>query len=298
MEQTKTELSILIPVYNTVCVDFVRQLQQQAADILREYEIIVADDASTDQACIEQNRQIQEMSHCYYILKEVNTGSAATRNFLARQSCYRWLLFLDCDMQITDRQFISRYLEPCSSPVVNGGLCIVLDDSLKHSCLRYRYEKAEEPNHTPERRQQQPYQSFRSTNFLIDREVMLRIPFDERFKHSGYEDVFFGKQLRLHDISISHIDNPVLMTDFEDNPAYVAKIERSLHTLHDFRYELQGYSRLLTLAEGIHLTAVRSCLVLFHRIFGPLMRRNLCGSHPLLTIFKLYRTGYYLSIKD
>ena len=296
MEQKKTELSILIPVYNTVCVNFVRQLQQQAELTGIDYEIIVADDASPLQHCVEENRQISQLPHCQYLMKEVNTGAAATRNFLAQQSRYQWLLFLDCDMQLPNEQFITRYLASMSAPVINGGLSIGGDTKLLCSNLRYRYEKAEEPNHTPQRRQQRPYQSFRSTNFLIRRDVMLNHPFDERFRRSGYEDVFFGKQLRQHQIAITHIDNPLLMTDYEANADYVSKMERSLHTLHQFRQELRGYSRLLTLADGIHIGAVRRFLAFLHRILAPMERRNLCGKHPNLTLFKLYRLGYYLNI--
>lgn len=297
METRKKELSILIPVYNTVCVDFVRQLQQMAEQTEIDYEIIVADDASLNQQSVEENRLINQIPHCRFIIKEVNTGSAATRNFLATQSHYPWLLFLDCDMQLPDEQFLSRYLVPLPSPVVNGGLRICHDSRLDAN-LRYRYEKAEEPNHDAAHRQQRPYHSFRSTNFLIERQVMLSVPFDERFHHSGYEDVLFGKQLRQQNVSIAHIDNPVLMSDFEDNAAYVEKIERSLLTLHQFREELRGYSRLLTLAEGIHISIIRHLLALLHSLLGPYMRRNLCGCHPNLTVFKLYRLGYLLTLNN
>ena len=298
MEQKKNELSILLPVYNTVCVGFVRQLQAIAEETGIVYEIIVADDASTDRSCVEQNSQLNQLENCHYIIKEVNTGAAATRNFLARQSHYPWLLFLDCDMQLPGTQLLTRYLAALDAPVVMGGISFGGDAEQLRSNLRYRYETAEAQNHTAERRQQRLYQSFRSCNFLISRDTMLSCPFDERFKKSGYEDVMLGKQLNQQHIAIAHIDNPVLMTDYETNEDYVAKVERSLHVLHEFRHDLKGYSRLLTLTDGIHIGLVRRCITLFHRIFGGMMRRNLCGQHPNLTVFKLYRLGYYLSIKN
>lgn len=299
MEQRKTQLSILIPVYNTVCVDFVSRLQQMAErSELSDYEIIVADDASTDASVTSRNQAIDALPHCSYIINKVNMGSAATRNLLARQSRYAWLLFIDCDVEVGDDRFLSRYLEPSTAPVVNGGLAIGGDgDALRHN-LRYRYERAEAPRHTAKCRQQRPYQSFRSTNFLVSRDVILQCPFDERFKNSGYEDVYLGKRLHRQHIAIAHIDNPVTMTDYEDNPAYVAKMERSLRTLHRFRQDLKGYSRLITLSDGIHIKSVRHCLTAIYRLLCPLMRRNLCGNHPSLLIFKLYKTGYYLSIKN
>jgi len=296
MEPKKTELSILIPVYNTVCTSFVRQLQQQAERADIDYEIIVADDASTQQPCVEENRQLQQLPNCQYIIKEVNTGAAATRNFLARQSRYQWLLFLDCDMQLPDDQFISRYLAAVDTPVINGGISIGGDPQRLRTNLRYRYEKTEEPNHTAQCRQQRPYQSFRSTNFLIRRDVMLSCPFDERFLRSGYEDVHFGKLLGREHIEIAHIDNPLLMTDYEPNDAYLTKVERSLQTLHTFRNELQGYSPLLTFVDGIHIGAVKAVIRLWHKLFGKLERRCLCRLTTNQLLFKLYKLGYFLTL--
>ena len=298
MKWQKGELSILIPAYNTVCVSMVEVLQQQAERLGIDYEIIVADDASPLRETVSQNRVIGDMPHCTFIAKEQNSGSAATRNYLTAQSHYRWLLFLDCDMQIPDEQFLERYLSCPDKDVINGGIRIGGNPSELKNCLRYCYEKREEHNHTATQRQQRPYQSFRSTNFLAAREVMVNCPFDERFKRSGYEDVLLGKKFRQQGVEVAHIENPLMMTNYEDNGDYVVKIERSLQTLYDFRHELRGYSRLLTLSDGIHLSVVRSAIVLVFRLCRPLMRRNLCGKHPSMTVFDLYRIGYYLTLNN
>ena len=293
----KKELSILIPNYNNVCVELVTVLQQQAEALGISYEILVADDASPMKEAIRQNEDINALPHCRYIVKETNSGSAATRNFLGAQSQYPWLLFLDCDITIPDDHFLERYVTDDHEGVVNGGIAITDDASLSHN-LRYLYEKDAEPAHTAERRQANRYQEFRSTNFMIEREVFEVCPFDERFTRSGYEDVLFGKMLKQRQVAITHIENPVMMTEFEGNADYVRKIERSLRTLYTFREELRGYSRILTFDKGIHIGAVRGLIRLWHRLIGPMERRNLCGRHPNLTIFKLYKIGYYLSIKN
>jgi glycosyltransferase involved in cell wall biosynthesis len=295
MKAKKTELSILIPNYNNVCVGLVSVLQQQAAALDIDYEILVADDASPDKDAIERNQAINTLPHCRYIVKEQNTGAADTRNFLGRNSRYRWLLFMDCDIVIPDGHFLERYVTDGHEGVVNGGICIVDDNSLRHN-LRYLYEKSAEPTHTAERRQSNRYHEFRSTNFMIRRDVFLQNPFDERFTKSGYEDVLFGKHLKHSNAAILHIDNPVTMTEFETNPDYVLKTERNLRTLYQFRSDLRGYSRLLTLVSGIHISAILWLMRLWHHMFGATERRNLCGSRPYLLVFKLYRLGYYLSL--
>ena len=292
----KREVSVLIPNYNNVCVELVRVLQQQAEALGISYEILVADDASPEKEKIGENEAINALPHCRYIVKETNSGSAATRNFLGAQSQYPWLLFLDCDIAIPDDHFLERYVTDDHEGVVNGGIAIVDDESLRHN-LRYLYEKAAEPAHTAEKRQANRYQEFRSTNFMIERRVFETCRFDERFTRSGYEDVLFGKMLKQQRVSVSHIDNPVMMTEFEGNADYVRKIERSMRTLYAFRDELRGYSRILTFDSGIHVAAARGLIRLWHRLFGGLERRNLCGERPCLKLFNIYRMGYYVSQK-
>ena len=296
MKTKKREVSVLIPNYNNVCVELVTVLQRQAETLGISYEILVADDASPMKEAIRQNEDINALPHCRYIVKETNSGSAATRNFLGAQSQYPWLLFLDCDISIPDDHFLERYVTDDHEGVVNGGIRITDDDGLRHN-LRYLYEKAAEPAHTAEKRQANRYQEFRSTNFMIERRVFEKCRFDERFTRSGYEDVLFGKMLSQQQVSVTHIDNPVMMTEFEPNADYVRKIERSLRTLYTFRNELRGYSRILTFDSGIHIGAVRGMIRLWHRLFGGLERRNLCGKRPCLKLFNLYRLGYYISAK-
>ena len=289
-------LSVLIPAYNCNCLSLVEQLLPLLQSDVNAYEVIVSDDATTDPEIIKANKAINQLPGCRYILKTENAGSAANRNYLGAISQYPLLLFLDCDISIPDRSFLKQYLSTPMDGVVNGGISII-DDVQLHQNLRYRYEKAEIPSHTAVMRQANRYQHFRSTNFMITRSAFEKCPFDERFTRSGYEDVLYGKMLKQQHINVVHIDNPVLMTKFENNPDYVTKIERSLETLYTFRNELRGYSRLLTFVSGIHLSIVRNLIRLWHHLFKKAERRNLCGSRPSLWVFNLYRLGYYLSLQ-
>ena len=296
MEQVKTELSILIPTYNTICVDLVRTLYEQAVKLSLTYEIIVADDGSPNTQAIAANQPIGDLPNCQYIVRQENVGRAAIRNILAKTARYDYLLFIDSDMRIGDPLFLSNYLQSPCDTVIDGGVAICGDDKLLKGTLRYLYEKSEEARHTAEQRCQTPYQHLHTANLLIRRDIMLQYPFDERFRHYGYEDVLLGKTLRQHRIAISHIDNPVLFCDFESNPEFVAKTEEGLRTLHQFREDLRGYSRLLTFVGNIHIPVILSTIRLWHHLLGHLERKNLCGTRPCLLVFKLYRLGYFLSL--
>lgn len=291
-----TGLSILIPTYNGVCTVLVSDLQRQAEALGVDYEIIVADDGSTDHATIEANRRINDMSHCRYVERTANRGRAAIRNYLARQAAQPWLLFVDSDMTVRHDDFLSRYARCDAKDVAYGGVSIGGDGSALSGNLRYHYEKHAEKDHRVECRQQAPYHDFHTANFLIRRELMLAHPFDERFRHYGYEDVLLGKQMKLLCIGILHINNPLSFETFEDNATFVGKTEEGLRTLHEFRDELRGYSRMLDF-EDRHRWMI-PWLRVFHRLFGKTERRWLTGNHPSLTLFNMYKTGYYLTIRE
>lgn len=298
----KKSVSILIPVYNGICTELVHELAHQAEVIEGlDYEIIVADDGSTDETAITVNRAIDALPHCRYIVRNVNVGRAAIRNFMAGEAQYEWLLFIDCDMTVHSAEFLMRYLvgdSAQSADVVDGGVSIGGDGRLLHDNLRYRYEKAAENEHTAVMRQKQPYHHLHTANLMIRRSVMKECPFDERFRHYGYEDVLLGKRLKAMGYTISHIDNPLGFDTFESNGDFVSKTEEALRTLHTFSSDLRGYSGLLTVAEGIHVPIVKTLLVAAFRLCGPLVRRNLCGKHPILGLFKPYKLGYYLKLRD
>ena len=290
-------LSILIPTYNDLCVTLVDALRKQAEATGIMYEILVGDDGSRDTSVVAENKEIAQWQHCQYLIQPKNIGRSAIRNLLAKEAQYDWLLFIDSDMTMVRPDFINKYISREDADVIDGGVTIGGDaDALKRN-LRYRYEKASEQEHTVEIRQQNPYRDFHTANFFIRRDLMLSHPFDERFRYYGYEDVLFGKQLRADHIAITHIDNPMGFCTFESNPDFVSKTEEGLRTLHQFRDELRGYSRMLTLIDGIHIPLILSLIRLFHRLFGSLIRRNLCGPYPSVRLFSLYKLGYYLTIK-
>lgn len=284
-------LSILIPTYNDVCCQLVNDLQSQAAALGIDYEIIVADDGSTDEAVLRQNRTINALPYCRLLERGTNSGRAVIRNVLASEARYPWLLFIDSDMTVCRTDFIERYVSTVGD-VVYGGLVI------RHTTrqnLRARYELSRASEHTLERRRQSPYHDFHTANFMIRRDLMLTHPFDERFSRYGYEDVLLGKTLQMNAIGIEHIDNPLSFEIFESNAAFVSKTEEGLQTLYSFRHELRGYSRMIDFTEQHPVVSV--LIRCWHHIAKKWERRHLCSNAPTLCVFTLYRLGYFLSLK-
>jgi len=295
----KNELSVLIPCYNCRCRKLVEALsvlleKEKGRGVLC-YEVLVADDGSTDNSCIEDNKPINSIDNCRYIIRGKNTGRAAIRNFLAQEARYEWLLFIDSDMVVDSDRFIENYLSD-NGEVVVGGIKTGGDAYLLKDNIRYKYEKAAELSRNAEQRQQKQHKEFRTTNFLINRNIIIKYPFNEKFRYYGYEDVLMGKTLNEHNISINHINNPVVLDDYEDNPTFIEKTEESLRTLYQFRKELQGYSTLLDYINKIESYHLLTAVAAASKIFGKSIRHNLTSNKPRLFLFNIYKLFYYVSL--
>lgn len=306
---THIDLSILLPSYNNVCVSLVQVLQRQA-DALRgkldkpfSYEIIVADDCSTDAACIDANRVIGDMLHCRYLRMEQNVGRAQIRNVLISESRGDYVLLIDSDLFLCDDNYLYKYATSTADVVYGGtriggkGFAMVDDEANTENLkgnLRYIYEKKAEPSHRATFRQLRPNQEISVCNLYARRDIMEAHPFDSRFKAYGYEDVLFGKRLAESGIEVTHIDNPVLINEFESNSVFVKKTEEAILTLCRFEQDLEGYSNLKTKVSTLGRYIPLSLFRLWHRIMKNKEKRNLTGSKPSLLLFKLYKLGFFL----
>lgn len=306
---THIDLSILLPSYNNVCVSLVQALQRQA-DALRgkldkpfRYEIIVADDCSTDAACIDANRVIGDMLHCRYLRMKQNVGRAQIRNVLISESRGDYVLLIDSDLFLCDDNYLYKYATSTADVVYGGtriggeGLAMVDNEANTENLkgnLRYIYEKKAEPSHRAVFRQLRPNQEISVCNLYARRDIMEAHPFDSRFKAYGYEDVLFGKRLAESGIEVTHIDNPVLINEFEPNSVFVKKTEEAILTLCRFEQDLEGYSNLKTKVTTLGRYIPLSLFRLWHRIMKNKEKRNLTGSKPSLLLFKLYKLGFFL----
>ena len=306
---THIDLSILLPSYNNVCVSLVQVLQRQA-DALRgklgkpfRYEIIVADDCSTDAACIDANRVIGDMLHCRYLRMEQNVGRAQIRNVLISESRGDYVLLIDSDLFLCDDNYLYKYATSTADVVYGGtriggeGFAMVDNEANTENLkgnLRYIYEKKAEPSHRAAFRQLRPNQEISVCNLYARRDIMEAHPFDSRFKAYGYEDVLFGKRLAESGIEVTHIDNPVLINEFESNSVFVKKTEEAILTLCRFEQDLEGYSNLKTKVTTLGRYIPLSLFRLWHRIMKNKEKRNLTGSKPSLLLFKLYKLGFFL----
>jgi glycosyltransferase involved in cell wall biosynthesis len=287
-------LSILLPVYNTDCRRLVVDLVDQCRQAGIEYEVLIMDDAST--LYRTENREIATLEGCRWIESAVNQKQAKVRNQLASMARFPYLLFLDADLEIRDDRFIARYLEALGmAPVLVGAVIYPHERPAVGQRLRWVYGRRRECQPVAERNLH-PWTSLSSQNFLMERGVFERVPFDERFQTYGHEDTVLGYRLKKEGIGVRYIDNPLIHRTADSDGDFLRK---SLLAVEKYRSEpfveddaLVAEVRLFRAYRTLlRWKAVPVVRWLFRRT-QPWLRLQLCGKRPNLWVFDAYRLGY------
>lgn len=292
-------LSILIPSYNWDCSQLVSDLHAQGVSTGMQFEIIVADDYSTDDGAFSAIcSTAARLEHCRLIALEENVGRSAIRNLLADNALYDKLLFMDCDAAVCSPTFLKDYMVATEkADVVCGGLRHQDELPRKGAELRWRYERKADRRRSASYRSRTPYARFTPFNFIISRELFQDIRFNTTFTGYGYEDVLFGMELEKRGISILHIDNPLIHLGIEDNAEYLKKTEQAIRNLVLHHDELRHGSTLLQHYDRLCRMHLSWLIRLLAKVLITPVRRNLLGTKPCLSLFSLYKL-LYLSDND
>ena len=290
-------LSILIPTYNYDCSNLVRQLCKNAEELNDGFEMIVADDASTERHLSSRVAQLDNIPRVRVFMNKENRGRAAIRNFMAEHARGEWLLFIDSDAEVPEGFSLKTYLEAGrEADVVCGGLVHPQFNPSPKATLRYLYERDADKRRDAANRMQNPYAQIATFSLMVRRTVFLTIRFDEQCREYGYEDTLFGAELEKRKLRVCHIDNPLIHTGLEPNDVYLQKTETALRTLKRIESRMQGHSALLQCVAKLrrwHFTGIVKCA---YKLLRRILRRNLLGCHPSLKAFAFYKLGYYLTL--
>jgi glycosyltransferase involved in cell wall biosynthesis len=295
--------SICIPVYNYEVGELVKNLQAQAVKTKLPFEIVLMDDASSDE--YRKSNAAIDLPGVRYIQLTENGGRCKIRNQLAREAKYPYLIFMDCDSLVPSEDYLCNYIACMEPDVVCYGGCIYQENPPEDSrFLRWKYGVNRE-SVPAEQRRKEPNFSFKTGNFLIAQSVFEKVRFDERLEGYGHEDTLFGIQLLGEGIIIRHIDNPLVHIGLEDAETFLQKTEngtcnlKKVDELLSTDYpEYAGHSRLIRIKKTLDkwkLTTVTAFILSF---FQPLIKRNLLGKHPSLRCFDLYKLGILCGMKQ
>ncbi len=290
-------LSILIPTKDYNCSTLIEELHKQGETLGVSFEILVGEDG-TAPPHLQLNRNADTLPHSRRIIEKENTGRAAMRNTLAREAQYPVLLFIDSDAVVENANFLKNYIEAMEqNDVACGGLYHAATLTDKECTLRYKYEKDADKKRSADVRNRAPYDKFYTFNFAIRRELFLSILFNTKITRYGHEDTLFGKELQRLNAKIVHIDNMLLHNGLESNSAYLSKVEQSLITLNEIKEEIGSTPLLHTVQKMKKLHLDRIYLFLWKKM-RETIKKNLLGKNPSLTLLKIYKLGYFLSLEE
>lgn len=318
-----TMLSICIPIYNFDMTQLVHELTKQAKRLDTGIEILMIDDGS-EMFFKEINRKLKGLPYVVYEELEKNIGWSKIRNLLAKKAKYDYLLFLDCDSETPDNQYLNRYIQYFKGqPEAHNNETLSKETAKKEGskkealkkeaviyggrCYRKQPENAETLLHwlfgvhrevrDAETRSRHPYQSFMTNNFLTTKTVISRIPFYEHLSGYGHEDTLFGYELKKNGVPIIHIDNPLTHIGLEPADRVLIKMEQSQQNLLKINEYLGNdpeFAKTVRVLNTYHKLKkhhlIKPVNAVF-RLFEKSIRRSLLGSSPKLWQLDLFKLG-------
>ncbi len=287
-------LSICIPLYNCDVTELVGNLLAQIEENTVSAEIILIDDASKLEFQ-KLNKILSEFDSVSYVQLEKNIGRAKIRNLFLSYTNFDYLLFLDCDSQVSEAKFIENYLTQIvkEQKVVCGGRTYPVEFPPKTHYLRWKYGLERECS-PANRRGEKPHQSFMTNNFLIHVSVLTQISFDERITQYGHEDTLFGYRLKQNNIPVTHINNPVQHLHTESNVEFLKKTEFGLKNLAEIRKfvdnkDFDNEIKLLRVYRKTSRFGLKYALSFSYMLLGSLIFRLLKNNIGGIYLFDLYK---------
>lgn len=291
-------LSICIPVYNYDVRPLVGSLHSQALALGAPAEILILDDASDPEFQI-LNLELSVLSLVRYEVLPQNAGRSRIRNLLAKKARFPWIIFMDCDSETPDHQYLRRYLDETEEiRVVCGGRTYRPEPPADDTYLHWLYGTHREVRSVAQR-SLNPHLSFMTNNFLIPKSILLRIPFNENIKGYGHEDTLLGYELMKNHVPVKHIENPLLHIGLQDNRDFLDKSREGVKNLAfinnylDDGAELARMVRLLRGYRTLRRLGLCAVFAFFFRTFQKPVEANLMGRKPRLKYFDLYKLGFF-----
>jgi len=291
-------LSILIPTYNYAILALVKNVHQQCLEAQIPFEIICLDDQSDNDYQIE-NLIISTLPNCIYNVNQTNVGRTRTRQQLAEQAKYDWLLFLDADVIPVTSAFIQHYIDAIQpNTVIFGGYQYEKESTDASKILRYRYGKEREEKYASERNKN-PYTYVFSGNMLVPKSIFLNFNYQANEKNYGM-DIYFGYQLYQQQISVLHLDNPILHLGLETNEVYFQKALQGVESRKKYLLHEKGVDQMNPLVQAyfkLKKLGLTKLVAVGFKIVAPYLKKNILSTNPKLVYFDIYRLGYLCSLE-
>ena len=290
-------ISILIPCYDYNALKLVENIENQALLLNINFEIICIDDGSFSLKN-ENNQKINSLVNAKFYEAKKNIGSIKNRLLLAEKAKYDLLIFLDVDCIPASDNFLKNYINySANSKVIFGG-CIYNNKLEPERSLRFKFGVLREAN-SSFNRNKEPYKYISSRNFLSEKNIIIKIL--KNIKNNSYgNDYIFGAMLKKNKIDVSHIDNPVIVNNIDENEVFLKKTRDALKNLmHSYKAdELEFHD--ITILKAYNFLEIFFLKKLFLNITNPIenmIYKNIKGNDPKMILFDIYRLRYLCKIR-
>ncbi len=292
-------LSILIPVYNFEINQLVKDLYKQAIATGVVFEILCFDDGSEDHFRTK-NKAICNFKQVIYKELPQNLGRSKIRNELAKAAGYDYLLFMDCDSQVVSPDYIRNYIKHLDPNTLLYGGRVYNSSPPSDSLLIFHWHygiNREQVDYKT--RQQEPYHAFQTNNFLIPKDLFLKIQFDENLRQYGHEDTLFGFELLNRKIALRHIDNPLEHIGLETVDQFLEKTKKGIQNLLKLNDKYPFIeTKLLRYYRFCQKSKLKYPIRWVYRLFYAVIERNLRSHQPNLRYFDFYKLAEMLGSSE
>jgi glycosyltransferase involved in cell wall biosynthesis len=287
-------LSVLIPVYNYNITQLVNELHKQLIASNIDFEIICLDDKS-NQDIIDSNLSLSVLSNTAYKLSDKNNGIAVNRQILVDTAIYDWIILIDADMELIDDNFISNYLQAINNgyEVIFGGISYKDTQPNSNNILRWKYGKQCEELDA-DIRNNHPYKVTSAANLCIKKDIYKQFGLGDIGNSYGM-DIFFGPQLKLHKVSVTHINNSVYHLGLESSSKYLGKVEFAVSTLLKLHYNnkvKEHENDLLKTFLLMKKTGFNYVCSGLYKVFNSSIKTQLLSRNPKIKLLQLYKILY------
>jgi hypothetical protein len=288
-------LSIVIPVFNHDVRPLVATLMKQCNKLDIPYQILCFDDGS-EQKFRDMNKELAFKINVNYTELDENIGRSRIRNWLGKAAFFEYILFLDCDSVVKNRNFIKNYIErlPTDGLIQGGRIYQPKKPRSKKKMLHWVYGTKRE-SLPAKKRNKSPHLNFHSNNFLIPEAIFRENLFDEKVKGYGYEDMLYAFDLERKGIHIVHIDNPVIHDGLEMNNIFLNKTKNAIHNLVGLYSQKRiRHTRLIDFYERMEYYKLTPWFLNIYNKLSQKIESNIMSEKPSMTAFMMWKLNYFI----
>lgn len=288
-------LSIVIPIFNQDVRTLVYTLVKQCNKLNINYQILCFDDGS-EQKYKEFNKELAFKINVNYTEMPENLGRSKIRNWLGKAAYYEYILFLDGDSTIKNKDFIKKYLDhlPTQTVLYGGRQYVQKKPRAKKKILHWKYGVKREAL-PAKKRNKDPYLNFQSNNFLIPELLFKENLFDEKVVGYGYEDLLYALDLKKKGIIIRHIENPVIHDGLEINTVFIKKTENAVSNLSKLYIDGKiKHSRLIKSYDRLKDYGLLKSFEWTYTKMEEKIKKNILSENPSISLFNMWKLHLFV----